>query len=413
MCAKILHGPGNRRRAAVMVQAVVFGSLVGVGVMALAIDTGYMFASRAEMQRVADAAALAGASGLDLGNSVAHQRATSIAATNAVDDLTVSAGELITTLGNWDGIQRRFTAVTGAEPVSPNAMRAAGKRRGMSLFFGRLIGIDTTSVSRGATAISSGGVCAGVWGIQGVTGDGNISTDSYDAQAGPYGPGNMNPHGDVCSCRDIVLNGSVDIYGDTIFGHGYSLSTFGSSYRIYGLVGEQDCGSTLPTYNIPDHTSMNNNAQIGLTDRGHDPFGGSHWDFVVTGNDNLTINGGDYYFTSASVDGRATVTITGPTTFYIDGPAVFTGDGLVNTSQDPADLVIYSVGSTLTLTGTGGFYGAVIAPSADIILEGTGEYFGTILGRTLDADGTADIHVEESLVFSLFGIRSVAPILVE
>jgi hypothetical protein len=98
---------------------------------------------------------------------------------------------------------------------------------------------------------------------------------------------------------------------------------------------------------------------------------------------------------------------------FIEGNATFTGGGLVNVSQDPHDLIIYSIGTTLTLTGTAGFAGAIIAPYADIILPGDGEYFGVILGRTIDIDGSTVIHVEESLVESLFGLDPVAPVLVQ
>ena len=58
-------------------------------------------------------------------------------------------------------------------------------------------------------------------------------------------------------------------------------------------------------------------------------------------------------------------------------------------------------------------YGAVVAPTTDIILAGTGEFYGTILGRTVDSNGTATIHVDESLIADLFDIESVTPIIVQ
>jgi len=53
-----------RRRAAVMVPSVLFGSMVGVGVAALAVDTGMMYIAKRDLQGAADAAALAAASRL-------------------------------------------------------------------------------------------------------------------------------------------------------------------------------------------------------------------------------------------------------------------------------------------------------------------------------------------------------------
>ncbi|MFH1418470.1 MAG: pilus assembly protein TadG-related protein, partial [Planctomycetota bacterium] len=52
------------RRASIIVQGAVFGGAVGLGVAALAIDTGLMFTAKQELQNAADAAALAAASQL-------------------------------------------------------------------------------------------------------------------------------------------------------------------------------------------------------------------------------------------------------------------------------------------------------------------------------------------------------------
>lgn len=59
-----LFNRNRRRRGSVIVQTVVFGGTVAVGVAALAVDTGLMFSAKQELQSAADAAALAAASQL-------------------------------------------------------------------------------------------------------------------------------------------------------------------------------------------------------------------------------------------------------------------------------------------------------------------------------------------------------------
>ena len=54
----------RNRRASVMIQTIVFGGAVGLGVAALAVDTGLMYGARQELQSATDAAALAAASQL-------------------------------------------------------------------------------------------------------------------------------------------------------------------------------------------------------------------------------------------------------------------------------------------------------------------------------------------------------------
>ena len=76
-----------RRRATVIVQTVLFGGAVGVGVAALAVDTGLMYSAKQELQSAADAASLAAASQLGASTNatqLAIQEATSIANLNTI-----------------------------------------------------------------------------------------------------------------------------------------------------------------------------------------------------------------------------------------------------------------------------------------------------------------------------------------
>jgi Flp pilus assembly protein TadG len=402
-----------RRRLGGVAPLVAISLVMLLSFVALAVDAGYIYVSRAQMQRAVDASALAGASALPDGEGPAVARAVDAAGRNAVGGTPVSEQEATVIIGRWEGTAREFYPASEGDEVTPNAVRVIGARPDVPLFLARVMGNSTTDVVKDAIALSHGAKCIGVWGLQGVTGDGNVFTDSYDPDRGPYGPGNINAYGDLCSCQNVDLRGDVDINGNVMWGEGYSLLTSGSSYYIAGSRGEQRCQEFVPDIDMEEAAFNNDNATIGQTDLGRDPFGGSQWDLVVTGQDNLTLTGGTYYFTSALIDGQATLTITGPTTIYVAGSSFFTGGGVANVTEDPANLLIYSTGPTVNLSGNAGFYGAVIAPAADLVLEGTGDYYGTILGRTLDMDGTAFIHVDERLAISLFDLETSAPVLVE
>lgn len=402
-------------RRAVTAPLVAVSMVVLLGFTALAIDLGYIYVATGEMQAATDASALAGASALLDGHSLARQRAIEYAGLNSVATQAVQSNELTLTIGVWEGLSRTFTPAEnlGVDDVLPNAIQVYGTRDNLGLYFAPIFGTSTTRVRKKAVALVGSGTCAGVWGLEGIMGDGNIMVDSYDSSNGAYGAGNKHPNGDICSCQDIVLNGSVEIWGDARYGDGYSFTAGGNAYNVYGVVDDQACGT--PSYNadFADAAINNDNLAMGLSGRGRDPFGGSQWDFVLTGNDSLNLPGGTFYFTSVLIDGQAALTINGPTTIFITGPAVFTGGGIINATGDPNNLIIYSNGPTLTLTGGSGFYGAVVAPQTDILMWGSGEYWGTILGRTLDMDGDSNIHVDETLIMNLFGIERIQPVLVE
>jgi len=178
------------------------------------------------------------------------------------------------------------------------------------------------------------------------------------------------------------------------------------------VVAEQDCNFTPPPIDMPGAIADNDNDTIGLTDDGDDPLNPSGRLFL-TGNDNLTLAPGKYYFTSVRIVSLATLTITGPTEIYVSGTADFGGGGIINPTGIPGNLKIYLTGSTATFSGTSDFYGAIIAPDTNLTFLGDSAFYGVLIGKTLDFRGSAIIHVEESLVADLYGLESVSPVLVE
>jgi hypothetical protein len=401
------------RRGAILIQAVLFGSLVGVGLAALAVDVGLMFNARGETQRTADASALAGASGLMI--LQAPQRAQEYAYANPVAHQSLLPVHVDILTGNWNGLTRQFTATPpdGANGVLPNAARVVGTRQNLELFFGRALGIDEAAVRRAATAVAGAGRCAGIWGLEGVRTNGSIITDSYDPAVGPYGPGNIRPNGDVCSCKDIVVSGNISIRGDAMYGTGHDFVPHGGSYEVLGLVDDHPCD----TPNIPiDYASAalyNDNDQIPDGHGPHSVFHGESTKLFLKNDQVLTLPPGTYYFESATITGQAALYVTGPTTIYIDGNARLEGNGIINVTQIAENLKLYIRGPNVTLSGTSAFFGALIAPTATINNLGDLTAFGVVLADELRVAGDVLFHVDEGLVFTLFGIRPIVPVLVQ
>ncbi len=386
-----------------------------VGFSTLTIDVGHMYVATAEMQQAMDSSAMAGASAVEKGNTEIISRALDYASRNHVYTLPVDASEVTIEIGYWEGTTKTFSLPTGVELTLPNAVRSYGVRQNLPLFFANVMGISDARIQKDAIAAGGSGQCAGVWGLQGVRGTGSLKTDSYNSQEGVYGAGNIYANGDVCSNQDIDIGGSVDIYGDAMNGEGYDFITHGNSYKVYGAVDQHCCSVTPPTIDMADAISFNNNNSIGLTDEGNSPFQGapSAYRLFLTSTDNLTLNAGRYYFSSVRMAGQATLTVNGQVEIYVSGTADFSGGGIVNPSVDPHDLIIYSTGTTMKLTGGAGFYGAIVAPDAAVTLIGTSDLYGTIMADTLTMPGDTSIHVDESLVEQVFSMTSIHPALVE
>jgi hypothetical protein len=403
------------RRGSVLPLAVIFGVLVGIGIAALTVDVGLLCSARSQMQRTVDSSALAGASGVLSLNT--NARAEEYAGLNDVSFHTMVPSDLVIEPGNWDGISRSFTPTpeTGVDGRTPNSVRVTGTRAGLDLYFARFMGMNQTSTTRLATALVGSGRCIGVWGMENVTTNGGIITDSYDTTVGPYGPGNIRPNGDVCSCGDIVMHGSGSIRGDAMYGDGYNFLPSGGSYEVWGLVDEHGCEFPDPAVDYDAPQATNDNATIGLTSEGTSPWRGNPNEFnlAITGLETLTLQPGTYYFDSVRITGQAAIEIIGPTEIYIAGEATLTGGGLVNTTQIASNLKVFIEGPDATLTGDSIFYGSIVAPSCDLKTTGSFTGYGVILAKELTIGGDMIFHVDEQLAIDLFGGDVVRPVLVE
>jgi Flp pilus assembly protein TadG len=163
----------SQRGATAVIVAICIAMLVGFA--ALAIDVGYLYATRNELQNVADAAALAGAGYLgsiyaDL--SYAEQqtymcnRAELVTAVQTVAQKNRAAGESITILdgdiivGIWD------ESINDIQPVtlsSPNAVRVTARRDEsvngrIASFFARIFNVQSMAVIADAAAALTGPV---------------------------------------------------------------------------------------------------------------------------------------------------------------------------------------------------------------------------------------------------------------
>ena len=149
-----------RRRGTVMVQSVIFGGTVGVGVAALAVDTGLMFSARQELQSAADAAALAAASQLGgIGDVQARATAEARRYANANrvmgEDSDLIDADVVFGHASLNGSKYQFQ-----ENVEPNdAVRVTVRRDQtaqdgpVSLLFAKVFGKTGANISASATAM--------------------------------------------------------------------------------------------------------------------------------------------------------------------------------------------------------------------------------------------------------------------
>ena len=128
-------GP-QRRGAVIVLFALAVVALLGM--VAFAIDTGYIFTVNTELQRAADAGALAGAGMLVQGTDVAEDATREYVIANIVGAREVKESEIEVETGHWDPETRSFSA----SGIQPSAIKVTVVRNDQPLFFGRIFGRD-------------------------------------------------------------------------------------------------------------------------------------------------------------------------------------------------------------------------------------------------------------------------------
>lgn len=391
----------NRRPAATVV-------LVGVSMVtlllfaSLAVDVGYICALTAEAQNNADAGALAGANLLQEEEyDNLRERVLHIIGLNQRPQGFLSLDDQLVEFGKWDSATQTFYRLPPEDwEAGAFAVRVRAERNNVALFFATVMGHNFTHINREAVAIGTR-PCEGIWGLNGVRVVGNVTTDSYESDDGPYDPDSAGDNGDLCSGAGITVNGSVEVNGDVMTGFGYPITVNGAPI-ITGVTSDLINGVISFDVDTSAFQFANDNNRIPLTDNGSDPWDGG-WNLRVPGDDRLQIPPGTYYLESLVIHSTSTLAFAGPTTFYVAGDIDATGGAIINSSGDPSYLTIVSSGDSVKIGGSEALYATIIAPYADVELAGNGDVYGALIGGTVTMKGNFEFHVDDSLpVYEFF-----------
>jgi Flp pilus assembly protein TadG len=132
----------------------VFLIVVLLGIIAFAVDLGYLMMAKTQLQAAADSAALAAAGSMGQSQATSTQTAQSFAAKNLVGKQSVQLASSDITYGTWDKTTHKFTAISsGLGNAAKVTTRADSSTTGaIPLFFGRVFNLYSVNLSASATA---------------------------------------------------------------------------------------------------------------------------------------------------------------------------------------------------------------------------------------------------------------------
>jgi hypothetical protein len=391
----------QRQRRGLSILYVVVMMFLLIGFVAFAVDLGRMRLARSQLQTAADASARAGASGLPFivkGNAnPPFDRAKLCAEKNiCLSDAVSLNATADVQLGIWDPTKREYTALNSAfwqdaDAITVTTRRISARSNPIKLYFAGILGFPAHSIETTAIAYVKGNpkLGYGVIGLNGITSNGNKATiDSYDGSGGKtYSPATKASNGNVASNGNIDL-GNGDISGDARAG-GDVIK--GPNANVTGWQAPLD-----QTLVFPPITSIPSGATVLKPNKNQKTV-------MLQGG---TASNPKVYQYTQSQPFKFDIAATGYSELYVQAELDLgnaTVAGLLGAAIDPLKIKIFVVGNhDVTIGGNPKQYMELYAPQSNITIKGVSVFYGSMVGKTVNFQGTSDIHYDQS---DLYGTK--------
>jgi hypothetical protein len=224
-------------------------------------------------------------------------------------------------------------------------------------------------------------------------------TDSYDSDSGTYAMtredymGDVGSNGTITTSKDVVIGGNVT----TSTPGGISL---GANNTIHG-----DTSSTADSVSLDivpqseyDWAEANSIAQSGLSGANYNYNNGSKR-LTIGSNGTVILSSGVYYFSEieAQQNSQILLEMDAEVMIYLAGDLILRQGSSMNAGGAPADMLIFSQGSTLQFDQDNIFHGAFFGPDAHIQYDQTTQVYGALVGGTIKLDKFACFHYDRAL----------------
>ena len=254
----------------------------------------------------------------------------------------------------------------------------------------------------------------------------NIVVDSYDSSDstkstnGLYDPAKRQQNGDIATDGQLIEAGNAQIYGDVATNAG----TVSGAANITGVERTDFYQEPIPV-GAPSWSSWNASPSsvTGTTTITASATKGSAASRYVltsvslTGSKTLTVAGnpdGSQTYVEIYVTGDISVSGTGQivvqpgvtATIYFAGNVDITGNGVLNSNNQPGDFMLYGIQPPTTSSEHVNFGGnsqitaSIYAPGHDVTVNGggtNGHVYGSIVGKTVTMTGVSNLHYDERL----------------
>jgi hypothetical protein len=254
----------------------------------------------------------------------------------------------------------------------------------------------------------------------------NIVVDSYDSSDptkstnGLYDPAKRQENGDIATDGQLIEAGNAQIFGDVATNAG----TVSGAANITGVERTDFYQEPIPV-GAPSWSAINSlvtsvTDSIAITAAATQGSAASRFvlsQISLSGNKTLTIAGnplGTQTYVEIYVTGDINVNGIGQivvqpgvtATIYFAGNVDISGNGVLNSNNQPGDLMLYGIqpptGTTkhVNIGGNSQITASVYAPGHDVTINGggtNGHVYGSMVGKTVTMTGVSNLHYDEQL----------------
>ena len=254
----------------------------------------------------------------------------------------------------------------------------------------------------------------------------NIVVDSYDSSDpakstnGLYDSAKRQQNGDIATDGQLIEAGNAQIFGDVATNAG----TVSGAANITGVERtdfyQEPIPVGAPSWSAWNHSLSSVTETTTISASATQGTAASRYvlsSVSLSGNKTMTIagdpNGSQTYIEiyvtgDISVSGPAQIVVQpGVTaTIYFAGNVDISGNGVLNSNNQPGDLMLYGIqpptgtSEHVNIGGNSQITASIYAPGHDVTVNGggtNGHVYGSIVGKTVTMTGVSNLHYDESM----------------
>jgi len=237
-----------------------------------------------------------------------------------------------------------------------------------------------------------------MFGLDSIVMGNGTCTDSYDSDLGDYPSTQALTDGDVASNGTMDFTANAEIGGDASSAVDGGI-TIDATCDIYG-----DTATNIEPFELdPIADSEYVWAQsVSLAPAGFNgdySYDAATYALSLSTNDTLILDSGVYFFSDIELSSNSHIEVApgAQVTIYMTGNLTLANNATINTAGVPADCIIFSKGTIVTIGMSTQICAAFFSEDSDVFINNDCQFYGSIIAKSVKIVNSACVHYDVAL----------------